>query len=107
MNTIKTKEILKKSEGRILPNMNFKGLCATCINAVDCSLSSDSKETILQCEEFEGNEGMYNTVNTHPEPAHIEETVQTAMGLCANCKHRKTCTLRNSETGVWHCEEYL
>lgn len=107
MNTIKTKETVKSSEGRILPKMNFKGICATCINAVDCSLSADSNATIYQCEEYEGNEGIYNATHTHPEPTHVEESVEVSVSLCSNCEHRKTCTLHKNESGVWHCEEYL
>ena len=87
------------------------GLCADCVRAESCTLSHNSDATIWNCEDYENEE-------VAPVPAapksEIQETKDAVIGdevvanpgLCPFCIHQDTCSLKNLEGGVWHCEEY-
>jgi hypothetical protein len=40
-------------------------------------------------------------------PKHFSEIPEPKyLGLCVNCAERFECQIRDSETVIWHCEEY-
>jgi len=91
------------------------GLCATCVQAADCSYRARNDEAVWYCEEFMDSAAA-------PASASAELTVagrgavgaddtevvelERGAGLCVNCRHNKTCLLPRNAGGVWHCEEY-
>ena len=99
---------------RIMPetNMEYRSLCSTCKNAVDCTFQKDRQKPALYCEEFEidicpsvktaGKEKSAPTASVDAE----DEDSSKFIGLCGNCDNRRTCAFPTPEGGVWHCEEY-
>ena len=82
------------------------GLCSTCNNRLICTRRKGMKFPVLFCEEFDDStspdaEGPPDPVTADEDPA-----LDTAMGLCCNCRNRDSCTLRRGPGGVWHCEEF-
>lgn len=100
---------LKKKEIKV----EYGGLCSTCNNNSTCRFKRDPEKPVLYCEEFDD----------YTAPVSDDENISTTTplvrsdvkkkdskkfkGLCVNCANRETCKLPKSETGVWHCEEYL
>jgi hypothetical protein len=89
------------------------GLCGTCRNASTCMYLRSASKPILQCEEYEefppqpGNKPMEATMSMNKNnSANNPQEKSKYFGLCANCKHRETCTFPKPAGGVWHCEEY-
>ena len=81
------------------------GLCSTCNSRSICTRRKGIKLPVLFCEEFDDSTSLQ--VKRQPFPVIAEEAVlDTAMGLCCNCRNRDSCTLQDSPGGVWHCEEY-
>jgi hypothetical protein len=85
------------------------GLCETCNHAQDCSYIRNTEQPVVFCEEFDC------CAPPITEEVQAQVTAPTAedmrkwdeyKGLCVNCDLRETCALRNSEIGIWHCEEY-
>jgi hypothetical protein len=87
------------------------GLCGTCRNAPTCMYLRNSSKPILHCEEFEefpcdaDNNPMEAKMSLVRSEGNPQEKSKY-FGLCANCKHRDTCTFPKPQGGVWHCEEY-
>ncbi len=84
------------------------GLCLTCNHKKTCAFRYNQTQPVVFCEEFES---FVPTVEEEvvsepvPTPEDMREWDEYK-GLCANCENRKECAIRNSEIGVWHCEEY-
>jgi len=86
------------------------GLCADCVRAETCSLSHNSASTIWNCEDYQNEEQAPLAAEKRQEEstgfeAAGEETY-TNPGICAHCIHRKNCSLKSLEGGIWHCEDY-
>jgi len=89
------------------------GLCSTCRNAPTCMYLRNSSKPVLQCEEYEefpSEPGKKPMEAKKPisknNPGGNPKEKPKYFGLCANCKHRETCTFPKPQGGVWHCEEY-
>ncbi len=97
----------KKDETKALP---LSGLCVTCAHVVRCGFRVRHTQPVIWCEEFEAvNVPLVPEetpeVNDAPSVKQMEEW-DKYKGLCVNCENRETCQIRNSEIGIWHCEEY-
>ncbi|MBN1636001.1 MAG: hypothetical protein JW920_05775 [Deltaproteobacteria bacterium] len=97
---------------------NEKGLCSTCKYLSKCVFRSVSAQPVLFCEEFETTEPSRTLrVNNMSPPVNdpaiyrradvTEQSPAIFKGLCSDCIHRYSCSLSKSESGVWHCEEYM
>ncbi|MBN2441280.1 MAG: hypothetical protein JXJ04_08035 [Spirochaetales bacterium] len=95
------------------------GICSTCINSKDCTYQENHKETIWQCEEYNGNiiEQTKNVYSEKTEQTEAETDVfaprdmpgkseEIYKGLCINCENRFVCDNKRVEGGIWHCENY-
>ena len=101
---------------KISPNPEYilkGGLCCTCRNASNCMYLRSSSRPVLNCEEFEefpaqpAKKPTEVTMSMQSDnPGNTPPEKSKYFGLCANCKHRKTCTFPKPAGGVWHCEEY-
>lgn len=85
------------------------GLCTTCNRVRNCSYIRNPGQPVLFCEEFD----CYTPPVIEEQPAEVQAPTAEDMkqwdeykGLCVNCDSRENCAIRNSEIGVWHCEEY-
>ncbi len=93
-------------------NMEYRSLCSSCKNAVDCTFKKDRQKPTLYCEEFEIyiRPPMETAGKEKPSPATLVNAEQgdsgKFIGLCSNCHNRRTCAFPKPEGGVWHCEEY-
>lgn len=97
---------LKKEKTKV----EYGGLCATCNNNATCTFRRDPEKPVLHCEEFDDyTEPKTITPTTTPlvNSEGKKKDSKKFKGLCVNCENRATCKLPKSETGVWHCEEYL
>ena len=93
-------------------NVEYRSLCSTCKNAVDCAFQKDRPQPTLYCEEFEidispsakitGKEKPLPTASVDAE----DKDSGKFIGLCSNCDNRRTCGFPKHEGGIWHCEEY-
>jgi len=84
----------------------YRDLCSTCSHAETCGNRSMPERPILFCEMFEVlAPPLAVTPSAAREPAGRQDAGDYK-GLCMNCEDRRTCTLREPEGGVWHCEEY-
>jgi hypothetical protein len=85
------------------------GLCVTCDNAPDCMYVGDAEHPVMQCEQFSQHGG---APAARPTLENIAETLDEdaerflAIGLCAKCANRTTCTLPRPPGGVWQCDAY-
>lgn len=86
------------------------GLCVTCVRRAECAYPRNTDQPVVFCEEFEPQVQAEVAAETRPETAVVTaeqmRTLGEYKGLCASCDNREVCTKRNSEVGVWHCEEY-
>ena len=91
-----------------------KGLCETCIYAVDCTFPRNPDQPVLFCEEFEANPLPSPMLNYEAGLKIIAANLNHVAGgdpgrykgLCVNCAHRQSCQFPIPEGGIWHCEEY-
>ena len=90
--------------------IEYCGLCLTCMYAPSCFNRIKSKDPILFCEEFDlytNPDLLVNPVSLPEKSARdYKEDASIYTGLCINCNHREFCKLHIPEGGVWHCEEY-
>jgi len=91
------------------------GLCVTCNNLAACIHREHRDLPVWQCEEFDDSDlTMESQTNDGNSPNIDEEESLSAnyknstlfIGLCSNCKSRKSCTHPKPEGGIWRCEEY-
>lgn len=77
------------------------GICNSCQTFNNCIYSGPTRH--FDCNEYNPKEQSmpFKTEN------HIDLIpIDRLQGLCASCQHGAACTLKNSDMGVWHCEEY-
>ena len=94
-------------------NMEHRGLCYNCRNAVDCTFHKARPKPSLYCEEFEID--IYPSVRIAAKEKPLptvsvvanDEDPSEFIGLCNNCDHRSSCSFPKPEGGIWHCQEYL
>lgn len=91
----------------------LEGLCASCRKASHCTFPREPGRPVLQCEEFEGWPSEPRADPPRDVPTKAERAARDeqkgrdrVLGLCANCKHRDTCTFPRPAGGVWRCDEY-
>ena len=82
------------------------GLCLTCNSNPICTRRKGIRLPVLYCEEFDDSTSLEVEGQSDPVTADEEAALDTAMGLCCNCRNRDSCTLQDSPGGVWHCEEF-
>jgi len=82
------------------------GLCSTCNGRSICTRRKGIKLPVLFCEEFDDATSLESEHALVSVMEEEEPSLDTAMGLCCNCKNRDGCTLQDSPGGVWHCEDY-
>jgi len=92
-------------------NMEYRSLCSTCKNAVDCTFPKDHQKPVLNCEEFEIDMGLSVKATEKVKSLSTclldaEREASKSIGLCSNCENRRACGFPRPEGGVWHCEEY-
>lgn len=88
-------------------------ICCNCRNASTCMYLRNCSQPILRCEEYEefprmsGKKPAESNVSmAKGNPSNEPEAETRYLGLCANCKHKDSCTFPRPAGGVWHCEEY-
>jgi hypothetical protein len=105
---LKKDETLPSDSSSLRAN-EYRGLCSTCKNALECTYPRDPKRRILQCEEFEGTAKISSETSrariTLVKEAELNAEAELK-GLCKLCERRSTCAYPKPEGGVWHCEEY-
>jgi hypothetical protein len=114
LNHKKENELLnQKSSGiKVISKTNQrKGLCLDCVRSESCTLSHNIDEVIWNCEDYENEEiGDVQTeqVGSLNQNYEIKATPSAEQnpGLCAHCAYAETCSLKQVDGGVWHCEEY-
>ena len=110
-------KLIKTGKGYIMSDMTeYKGLCLTCNNCVNCNFRQNHNKIIWQCEEYDGStirQSKNNQIDkTGSEEIHINSkgtgkgNEVIYKGLCVNCENRFTCIHGKAEGGVWHCENY-
>jgi hypothetical protein len=85
------------------------GLCVTCDHAPTCMYVGDAEHPVMQCEEFSqhgGGSAARHTLVDLPEALDQEAERFLAVGLCATCANRETCTLPRPPGGVWQCDAF-
>jgi len=92
-------------------NMEYRGLCCSCKNAVGCYFRKHCQKPSFYCEEFEIDSTPFvkTIARAKSLPTRLpdaEEKASKSFGLCSNCENRKTCVFQKPEGGIWHCEEY-
>jgi len=91
-----------------------RGICSTCKYSKNCALPYSHKEPLLECEEFDVEQPVFDGLASAKKPMPVvgadldpEMFNQSKYnGLCKNCENLKTCAFPKPEAGVWHCEEY-
>ena len=105
----------KKKISPLRKQKEYKGLCLICKNAHTCTFRRDATKPVSSCEEFEielktkkilSVKGASMSMNDAVDEGIPDEEKRKYRGLCMNCVHRKTCSYRKPESGVWFCEEY-
>ena len=82
------------------------GLCLTCNSKDTCIRRENIRLPVLCCEEFD------DATTLRPERLKLsalpeeKSDIDISMGLCCNCENRKSCKMRHSPGGIWHCEGY-
>jgi hypothetical protein len=91
--------------------LEVSGLCVNCVTAETCTYRSDGKAPVHFCEEFNDTDFALVTklrhVPTQPTPKDEYVGPSGLKGLCVNCDNRSDCSHALSESGIWHCENYL
>jgi hypothetical protein len=96
-------------EKRISEN---SGLCVTCDHAPTCMYVGDAERPVMHCEEFSQHGALPGRPVPRPALEKIAETLDEeaerflAVGLCAKCASRATCTLPRPPGGVWQCDAF-
>ena len=95
--------------------VEYPGLCMTCVHSSTCAFPRRKGQAVLSCEEFdEHGEGPAEGADLTPPV--VEEGRASAApmkgespeykGLCSSCENRETCAFPKPPGGVWHCEEF-
>jgi hypothetical protein len=85
-----------------------RDLCWACNHGPRCMNRGTADKPVFYCEEFD----TYVPVSrvSFEKASRITSDGKGGSdkykGLCLNCEDRETCTIRDLEGGVWHCEEY-
>ena len=85
-----------------------RDLCCACNHGSRCMNRGSAKKPVFYCEEYDA----YVPVSrvSLQSASRINSDGKGASGrikgLCSNCENLDTCTMRDPEGGVWHCEEY-
>ena len=91
-------------------NSMYPSLCSTCKHASTCTFPKDPRRPSFYCEEFEIETAppvLKAQEHTQQPPAsQAAREVPGLIGLCSDCRNRRTCVFPHPEGGVWHCEEY-
>lgn len=86
-------------------------ICQTCNHINKCVFNHRQKISIWYCNEFDAFQNLNgHTTSKSVVPTNIIPMVQTDnnfKGLCANCDHHAGCAYASTDTGIWHCNEYL
>lgn len=96
----RTSEELKRLRNEL------QGLCSTCEHAKVCIYARESKEPIMQCEEFFAGELPSDEFEFIRAPQSKTFYRADLKGICVNCENRDNCTFPKPDGGIWHCEEY-
>ena len=89
--------------------VEYRGLCSTCIHASTCTFPRSKDHPVRFCEEFDGQPAEpVLTVVSHEHQPNQEALADRKryLGLCSTCQRRETCTFPKHEGGVWQCEEF-
>ena len=74
--------------------------------------AGNAEHPVMECEEFRqpgaasGGSSARHALADLPEALDEEAERFLAVGLCATCTHRATCTLPRPPGGVWQCDDY-
>ena len=85
-----------------------RDLCWTCNHRPTCVNRGTAERPVFYCEEFDAYIPVSQVSLGSASPAGSNGKKRSGQyeGLCCNCENRETCTIRDPEGGVWHCEEY-
>ena len=85
-----------------------RDLCGTCNHRPGCINRGTVEEPVFYCEEFDAYipVSRVSLGSASQASSNGKKGSDKYKGLCLNCEDRKTCTIRDLEGGVWHCEEY-
>jgi hypothetical protein len=101
--------------GNISKLTQYNDICTTCNNAEICLAQGNKIRPVWFCEQFDDfDDTVTNSIPLlEKQPKYInygsakkEMDSRQFKGLCINCELRDTCANCNTESGIWHCEEY-
>jgi hypothetical protein len=91
--------------------IEVSGLCVSCATAETCSYRTNSRGPVHFCEEFDSGlplaQTKFRKITTPISHTKHPVDAEGLKGLCVNCDNRGTCSHARTESGVWHCENYL
>lgn len=80
-------------------------LCSNCVNAPDCVMRKAARTQVQYCDLHEVARPAHTVLNGSAREEGRNVFVP-AVGLCSNCDHARTCTLRQPGRTVLHCQHY-
>jgi hypothetical protein len=99
------KIIIKKDS--MIPN----DICFSCNNFENCSYVKNKKAPSYFCEEFYNyiykKENKKEIISSYDADNYKNKENKQFKGLCINCENRERCVNSRTDSGIWHCEEYL
>ncbi len=88
--------------------MEHKDLCSTCNEGPTCVRRRLHDKPVWQCEEFDDFQpAPKRTIVRIAAAERKVESRKLLKGLCANCENIGICVIPKSDSGIWHCEEYV
>ncbi len=79
-----------------------RNLCLSCTATKGCT-NRRTGYPVHYCDSYK-NPQLHDYAPYFPPDANTGEQMSgEALGLCANCVYRPTCTFAISEMGIWHC----
>jgi hypothetical protein len=90
--------------------LEYLGVCFSCNQMKTCTSRKGFRGPVFYCEEFDDTSPAHKetvpaTTGEH-EDTRARCVATAAIGLCADCGNRASCSLSNTPGGIWHCEEY-
>ena len=95
------------------PRPSYRRLCVSCRHAGHCVYERERgrRQPSFFCEEFEidsatSDQRGPSCASPSAVASRGDGDAGVFIGLCGNCRNRKTCVSPKPEGGIWHCEEY-
>ncbi|MFH0945136.1 MAG: hypothetical protein V2A76_08060 [Planctomycetota bacterium] len=83
----------------------FRDLCWTCNDAVQCLDRSTLRRPVLFCEQFDDYTPVTRLIRQRPAQARAEAR-SDLKGICMNCDEQVLCGRGRTEPAIQFCEQY-